>query len=644
MPTPAQHWMRPLKPGPLRGRHVLLYCQEDKRKGRVLPGVRRAWIFDVAPDGWSASPPIVYASVDQLDSLLDGAVAKKGESTIWLARGWTDLVISGLAELIDSGVIKWRYASINGAKVLIRGSWRGRRITVTSLANWTGNRWDGWHDLERDLGVQRLMTAVINSDMPADSITGAEEVGALQSLAAIVNICTSLGLRRIPPTCSGAGIAAWRGWLGPTASVEKKGGRKKRGAKAAPREVYIGPLPNRPPRAREAERHTCYALTSRQLRKGFVDEPIYCADIRAAYLLGLLNTPLPIMFARTLYKPTAESLAESLIDHTGLALVGIKSPDWCYPCRVNGRVVPCRGTFWTWLCGIDLAGALCRQHVSQVWAAHIWMAAYVDPVRAGHIHSAMGLLDKHENIGLRQAWRSVYSSLIGRFAGWKKIWVDSRAASGFGNWASWAQADPDTGDIVPHRSIAGRAQLLRERVDAGDSVPLLFGVVTAQVRYYTQLLADLAGPENVFAIASDSLWLNAAGWQALLKRVSECGMAPDNLKVKDTYDRAWMTGRSVCVTERHGIRQLHLPGVHDGAFVDASGHVVMEHADDWSAIGTPKSSVGVGRRRVRYSVDKIIDQYAAPAAPLPLGETVNIPLLGGQLLRPLRGGRNIDGQ
>jgi hypothetical protein len=636
------HWVRPLKSGPLKGKHVLIYVREDTERGVAIPAERRVWSADLQGSAWNLRLVDSYNTTDRLDSLLDQCCAKKGETAIWLLRGWTDLVLSGLAELMDAGAITWRFCNISGHKLLIRGSWRGRKVAITSLGNWTGGRWENWGDTSTDVGVKRLLSQLPESLRFYSPEERTEETAALATFATIVHTSSLLGLPRVAPTSAAAGLLTWRAWLGNTVHLTAAKEKGKKAKKIPGTEAYLAPLPNRPKIARAAERHIVYPLTSRQLCIGHVEGPIYCLDVRAAYLLGLMTTPLPICYVKTLKNPTALEASESLCGHTGLALVRLNSDDYFYPCRINGRVIPCKGRFWTWLCGTELALAYFSNHVEETWCAHYWIGELLRPRAVELCFHLTQILDRADNAATKKAWRSVYSSLVGRFAGWSSNWSDSRAAPGFGRWATWQQADPRTGAIVPYRSVAGKVQMLRSKEDSSSAVPLMFGTITSQVRWFVRKLAEICGYEHVFSIVSDSIWVSQDGWQKLQRHVSESKLPPDNLRVKAIYDQAWMTGGAVAVVERDGKRQLIMPGVRNGVGVDPSGHIVMEHTDDWSGIGEPIAAAGVPRRKVRYSAAKVVEHHGAPASPLLAGETLNVPLLDEALLQPLHGKGTID--
>lgn len=638
----SAHWLKPCQPKLPSGRHVLLYVEEKAAKGRIVPGQRNAWCADVAKGDWSIGMAGSWNSIDQLDGVLEQACLNKGETTLWVMRGWTDLVLSGLVELMDAGIITWRYVSLSGRSCLIKGAWRGRKITITALPNWTGTRWDSWADVSTDTSVDRLMTALAGENPPGNTAARNEQYRAVQTLAAIVSTCSILALRRIPPTAGAAGILLWRSWLGPRIAVESANKPKKGQSNTRTPTVYVCPIPSRPIKAANAERHTCYALTTRQLRTGLVSGPIYCMDLRSAYLVGMSMTPLPLIYDATLHKPNIDELVRRMERRTGCALVRVQCDDWYYPARVNGKVTQCKGRFWTWLAGAELVHALCSKHIAECWTAYLWHADCITDSDRQLLDMIKLSCERFNMTAVCSGWRSVYSALVGRFAGWQRVWKDSPANAGFGRWSQWVQADHDTGVVVPHRSIAGKVQYLAEKTDKLDSVPLMFGCVTAMVRWLIQSIVNVTGENHCYSIAADSIWMDQGGWQQVQRHVSKCGLSPDNLRVKAIYDRAWMTGRHVVVTERNGAKELHMPGVSNGAVLDSDGRVMIEHADDWDSSGEPRANKGIRRRKHRYSTDRIVRDYSFPARLIQPGETVSIPLLSDALLQRLNGERTVE--
>lgn len=612
----TRHWLRPLRGQWRTSRHLLVWPHESVRGRRVT-----------SPDWWgelyevpAESDPVIIktpgGAEESLEQVLDFATALRGTLTIWLPAGWEHLVLTGLAEAIDAGILTWRYCHFEGERLTIRGLWRGRPIVVCSLANWTGGRWDQWRT-KTELRGQELFRA---------------------SWYAAAVVSRSLALGSLAPSAGAAGMLLWRSWLGPRVhTVADTGPKSQKDRRIKPCE-YVGPLPSRPLRARHAERHVAYGLVCRHLRRGLVEGPIYAVDVSAAYLMYLLTTPCPVMYVRTLHRPAPAELCDAMIEHTGCALVHLYSADEPYPVRRNGRVSWATGDYWTWLAGAELADALCARRVQAVECAHLWRAKQLcaaDGQRVLALGDALREGGRHLEAA---AWRSIYSQLVGRFAAWKRLWTDTTSHQQFGRWAAWLEADRETGAIVQHRSIAGRVQKLSAKEDTGDSVPLLFGCVTAQGRVLTRTLCALAGKENVLCIEADALWLTAAGWQALLHTLSGLGIAPDNLRSKETYDCAWMSGERISVVRTGGQLYLRCPGVPSDVAVGAGGRVEWPCRGDWHADSPPRRTRGVKRGTAHYSVERIMRDYGGPPIVLPWSERIDDPMMGADLLEPLGGG------
>src|SRR5215469_16973716 len=104
------HWQRPLKGDVRPSTHLLLWQDEDmrpsRRRGqtaRVMAGRRRAWLIQAARDRLHVASRPAWTADSDLDALILSSHPGKGTLTVWVTRGWTDLVSTGLAELIDTG-------------------------------------------------------------------------------------------------------------------------------------------------------------------------------------------------------------------------------------------------------------------------------------------------------------------------------------------------------------------------------------------------------------------------------------------------------------------------------------------------------------------------------------------------------------
>jgi hypothetical protein len=254
-------------------------------------------------------------------------------------------------------------------------------------------------------------------------------------------------------------------------------------------------------------------------------------------------------------------------------------------------------------------------------------------------------MKRREMPALARHWRTIYSALVGQWAGRRKVWVDVPPQADFGRWSQWQKSDIKSGKIITCRSIAGHCQELRERRWTGQSVPLMYAVITAHVRYLMQMLAVLAGRKNCIAINADCLWLTQDGWDAINNSQVADAIAPARIAVKAVWDRAWMSGQSVCVVESKGRKLLRCPGVGSDAEIGASGCHESLRALHWAECSTVDAASGVGRRRAKYPGQSIVERYGYPAEVLPWADRYDDPLLPAELLEPVQTGRTIhDGE
>lgn len=643
------HWLRPIKGEVGRSRHLLLWQEEDRRGDgraararRLTPGRRRMWIVDMRGPKLATSVVSGWEDAAALADRIAGAHPNKGTLTVWTARGWSDLVLTGLAELIDAGIYTWRYANIDGARCLFRGALSGLSTVITSLPCWTGGRWDAWPQCaESDPGrdcVQQARAALLDSSAPLEG----DEALALATLVTILSSAWLLGAGNPQPTVASQARRLWQSWLGPRVWREETVAAKK-GQKASVKTVcYVGPIPTRPDAAAAAERHVCYGLPREQFASGRYDGQVYVADMANAYLASYLGAPMPLLYADGLRRPSPAALADALCGHTGLALCLLDTDGYPYPvrrARKPGRAV---GRYWTWLCGTELAQALCHEYVREVESAWLWHADLVPGEKAGRALLLSAALETDGVHGVKSCWRALYSAIIGSYAGWARVWEDCTYPHSFGRWSVWSGMDPTTGEEVRYRSIAGRVQRLTGRADAAGSVPLLFGCVTAALRVGMMYGVSTAGPGQVLSLSADALWLTTAGWQALQRALSADGVSPDSLRVKAIYDRVWMTGSGRAVVEREGRRYAVLSGVPHDLAADADGVVRWRAHEDWPSQERPTAARGVQSRAVHFNTARLIKEYDYPyRAQCPWLQWQD-GLLPEELLTPRRPTRRVD--
>lgn len=637
-----KHYLTPLKGKIRTGRHLFLWIETDETEPILRVAANRAWEVLWKPDGLEMDCAGAWTDAADLERLLDLYTAGTGTLTIWLARGWEDLVLSGLAQLLDSGAFCWRYALIDGQRVLIRGTWRGRSIVVTSLANWTGCRYDTWPQALEDHSVQLFMGAICTAADKVGKPLSRPERQALAAWFACAMASRLLRTISLAPTVAGAAVQVWRRFLGPTYTIYvRKKDKKGRLKREQPLRV-VAPSPYRPEKAALAERHCCYGLFLCYLRQGLVDESIYCMDLRGAYALALAMSPLPAQYERTLHKPSMVELVTKMTGRTGHALVRISTTEYAYPVRRNRTVAPAIGHYWTWLAAAELVHALSSGHVQECYTAYIWRMARISPVSQELLLNLASSLTHDASTGVGVAWRAIYSALVGQFAGRRQHWRDIAPRAGVERWSQWVAADAQTGQLRRCRSIAGRQQQLVDNTDTSASVPLVYASITAWVRWMGQALLNIAGTENCVALVADSLWVTRKGWQRLLKRCSQVGLAADNLRTKAVFDRCYFDGKSAVICERNGERILRVPGCRDGTTLDSDYRATDFVAPPWGATASLDPASGIARRQRTFAGQRLISSYAHPAIVQPLGVPLDDPLLRPELLERPRWARTVE--
>lgn len=636
--------IRPLTP--LKGRwrhahHVYLHVAAAESGAALRAQWRRAWALDTTDDGPTCAPLGAWADADGLDALLDERSRQRGPLTLWTQRGYDDLIMTGLAELLDRGVVTYRYVNMSGDKLLLRGSWRGKDVVVASLSNWLGAR------IERrapDVGAERLSPRqhqALAGLAPLDPPLGADERAAIGAWGNIAGVCEAFGPSTVVPTAAAGGLGMWRRWLGPTVELPAHTSRRRGKAVKTPKKICVAPLPGRSEACRAAESHITYGLVSRQLRRGRVDGPIHVVDLRCSYWQALGCAYLPIAYSKKLHRPTVEELAGHLDDSVALALVWVRSGIDPYPVRRKHRVHYATGNYWTWLCGLELDMAVESGHVWGVETAHIWSAAAPDVPRRANMRQLATIMDSPEAATWRPMWRTMYSALVGQFAGRRRTWVDVPPRPGVDRWGQWWRADHRSGVIVPCRSIAGRQQELRESSLTSAASPLVYGVVTAWVRRAMLSMAAAAGLGEVLALACDSLWLTDRGL-ASLREAGELGLcAADGWRVKSTADRVYMDGGSRAIFERGDARVYKCPGVPDATVPGRGDAIELSAAVPWGRQPEIVADAPLLRQRRRHNIARLARSLDHAPEVLSFGEPWDEPLLPDSLTLEYRHNREV---
>lgn len=633
--------MRPCRGRVVAQEHVLLWVETEETKGRLRPLWRRAWSVATKGDRWSFGSAVAYDDPADLAAFIGRLPAAKQPLMIWLKGGWEDFVLSGLAELVDNGAINWSYCSLDDSKVSLTGACGQRQVQVTSVGHWIGGQWLNWRAAAQSHQGDAVVS-VCDSSLPAEARPLSAGEGQLLATHAIIcDFVYTLQLGRIDTTMPRAALRAWCRFLGPRVALPPKPKKRGRVIEPAAPHVIVAPSPYRSKRAASLERHVCSGLVWRQLVSGHVDTGVDIVDLSAAYLRGLTRELLPARWLKSLSRPSVAELVQVMNDRGAMALVLLETEGVPFLRRAHSKWQLCTGRYWTWLTGVELKAALALGAVQRCERAEVWQLAGLPPELSSAAQDMAGLFAQGGLHYHARLWRSLYSILVGRTAAWRRVWTDAAFPGIMPRWAAWSHLPIAGGTPERWRSIAGRTQRLTVEGNAGQTAPILFGCITAYVRISIWACVSQVRLENVYAITADALWVRRGLGDTLCADMGRLLDAPDCLRLKRSYDEAWMDGKSSAVLRAGDQYVLHQPGVLDGSLLGDSGKTETWASLPWSETESLDPAQTFRRTPRRHSGRRIIDAAPARLERLPFADEVHDELLDVSLLRPIVPGRAV---
>lgn len=641
---------RPLRPVPPKDSwHAVLtpvwrYHRTGGTKGPLLATVQKRLVWPLHCDGLNVQGqrPLLYGRPAELADALASIAPRRRRLTVWLGKGWEDLVGGGLGELLDRGDYRYKWATLDGARVILAGHLRGRRTDVTSLAAWTGGSWDAW-------APEALELLALGEPQAGDEAEGAlphhwgrdVQVAVGTVLLVIKGACV-LGLGRPQLSIGAQSRIWWRAWGGPVArSMPPAGTKTKDGKRPKPEKMCL-PCPVRPTSAAKHEGHCCHGLVREQYAKGHVGGPITVIDMAMAYLVGVLANKLPSVFHETWKKPPAAKLRAWMVDQTGCALVRLAGTAKPYPVAGGPKPSRATGSFWAWLCGSELMHALQEGTVAEVHTAHLWWGM-VWPKRA--VMQLINLREvlKDNGLGcLAPFWRGLYAARVGAWHQRRYAWEDVDLESQLGRWATWTRLGAQPGEVESWRVVAGRVQRRRYVGEPPHALPLAYACVTAQIRCMMDEVFSYLPKGSVLATVCDALWATETGRKAFDEMCEIRTGEPPVYRPKDRYDDAWLDGQGGAVVLKDDHYFPLLPGVPHGVCLEADGKARWQRPVPW----TDGTGVGSGtdrpRRVASWDGGRLVTANSGPLVPVCPWPRLHVTDLPEALLLPYRPDREAE--
>lgn len=200
---------------------------------------------------------------------------------------------------------------------------------------------------------------------------------------------------------------------------------------------------------------------------------------------------------------------------TMIARVMIDTRDRSYPARRNGRRVYVRGRFCTALAGPELAAAVRDGAVAkwQSWAAYTLSPLFDQFV--DHFWSLRLAAQRAGDMMIDLLAKILMNGLYGKFGQRSPGWRWRPDMQPLEPWTTWHVIDLAEDAVRECRAIGHQVQERIERGEHHAAFPAIAAFVTSHARERMRRLLHIAGHENTFHMAIDSLVVNDSGLRAL---------------------------------------------------------------------------------------------------------------------------------
>lgn len=318
-------------------------------------------------------------------------------------------------------------------------------------------------------------------------------------------------------------------------------------------------------KASDLEREAYYGGRAECYYIGPLSEPLYMLDVNGLYPSVMARENFPCRLLGRL-QPSFPAIRKSLLEGKAvIARVGLKTEEAFYPFRWGKRLLFPTGEFETVLATPELRLALDCGHVQDVIEALAYDTAPLFQSYVNEIYALRLAFAEKGNLGFAYMCKTLLNALYGKFGQRGRRWV-SKEWEGPVEYPHWATRNHATGQVEKWRSVAGKTQMMELEPESFNSLPAISAEVTSYGRMALLKLINLAGPENVFYVDTDSLVVSQRGYDNLKPLISETELGALKL--------AWQGDRAVfyspkdyqlgAIIKRKGIRanaQEISPGV-----------------------------------------------------------------------------------
>lgn len=267
-------------------------------------------------------------------------------------------------------------------------------------------------------------------------------------------------------------------------------------------------------RSNELEREAYYGGRVECFQLGKVRRKLYYLDVNSLYPSVMRNNMYPKKLVRVRRNITVEELGELLNDYALVAHVDIDTDEAIYPIRYDGRLTFPVGRYSTSLTSPEIAYGLARGHIVGVHRVGIYQQGDIFTNFVDTLYSQRLKYREAGNDAFSFLCKIMMNSLYGKFGQRGAVWNEERDAEP-NDPTDWLWQEFAGGPVDKMRVRLGKVQRLSREAEAANSFPAIAAHVTAYGRILIWQHIQTAGMENCYYTDTDSLVVNAKGYQLL---------------------------------------------------------------------------------------------------------------------------------
>ena len=308
----------------------------------------------------------------------------------------------------------------------------------------------------------------------------------------------------------------------------------------------------------------------------FTDGPYYDLDVSSMY--GFIESwaPLPFELRGHCLYPSWDEFKLRLNRYCVVATVDVDTSEPFIPREIDGKMKYQAGAFRCTLCTPELKYALKRGWLKQIVRMSWYYKAQVLREFARYFMQLKAKYEREHNEPMRALAKIYPNAVYGKFAqrGFKDRVIGECDPTIFEIAEMY---DADTGKRHTLYKYGGKVHLVGLGLKSRDSFIALAAHITAHARLYLWQLMKLAGVENVYHVATDSLTVNKAGYERLSRIIHP--QKPGTLKLKGVFTQYSVRGINDVVQDG----QAKIKGITKNAIVvDNNTYTITE----WPKITT----------------------------------------------------------